>query len=76
MQRITVYLDELHQQRLAELMTLKGEPVSAVICEALDVLYEQKIANHNNHTTVHLDSDFIGCVDGSEKLPENDSSIS
>lgn len=68
--RINARLDEQHQRKLETLKQMDGVSVTAVVIEAIDLLYEKKMGTAEKMQEF-LASDFIGCAEGSEDLSEN-----
>ncbi|TQV84295.1 hypothetical protein FKG94_06465 [Exilibacterium tricleocarpae] len=68
--RVNARLDEEHQKKLEALKQMDGVSVTAVVVEAIDLLYEKKV-NKAKKMKDFLASDFIGCAEGAEDLSEN-----
>ncbi|VAW66871.1 hypothetical protein MNBD_GAMMA10-3289 [hydrothermal vent metagenome] len=69
--RINARLDQTHAQMLESLKHSEHLTTTEVLKNALDLYYEQRKLKHKTNIQRLLDSDFIGCGEGSEDLSES-----
>jgi hypothetical protein len=69
--RITASLDEDHARKLEQLKRQNRLNTTQVIKQAIDLLYEQTKPSPEVKLKALLESDFIGCAEGSVDLSEN-----
>lgn len=66
--RINVPLDEDHRRKLEYLMCATGSPVSDIVEQAIDVLYERAERSRGRPEKLLTSSGFVGCGEASEDL--------